>query len=141
MGYRRSRSQSTKVLVILSIVVIGVAIAAAFAGVQPLAAYKDTIIKSVISYTQTSPASIPFVQIATTENIYAAGAWFNLCVELKPTTQAKANYQYKVNLFEKGKLRDTSSVIWNQPELNVKTIKRVYFPLTREEFYAFILIS
>lgn len=61
----------------------------------------------------------------------------NIVVSLSPTNHAKAETQYVVDLYEKGKFRATSHVSWSQPELNVKTTKSVTFPLTAQEYDAY----
>jgi len=42
-------------------------------------------------------------------------------------------------LYEKGKLRATTRVSWNQPEINVSSKKLVEFPVTKEEFDAYFM--
>lgn len=69
-------------------------------------------------------------------------------VQLVPTDKTVANTNYQVDLYEKGKLRSTngfsmvgltykSGVSWNQAEVNVKTEKSVYFPLSSQEGAAY----
>ena len=58
-------------------------------------------------------------------------------MELKPTSSAIANRVYIVELYEKGKLRATSTISWNQPEINVGTVKPAVFPTTRQESEAY----
>lgn len=65
------------------------------------------------------------------------GDCYKLVVEIKPKSSAVANKDYLVELYEKGKLRATGRISWNQPELNVQTVKEIYFPLTREEGEAY----
>lgn len=60
-----------------------------------------------------------------------------LSVPLTPTDAAQSNKTYEVDLYEEGKLRDTSTVRWSAPELNVKEKKYVFFPLSREESDAY----
>ncbi len=75
--------------------------------------------------------------IAKMEDVYINMIYKSLSVELKPTNNAKANYQYTVDLFENGKWRCTSSITWNQPELNVSTVKSIDFPVTVQEMDAY----
>jgi hypothetical protein len=56
-----------------------------------------------------------------------------LAVNLKPTN-AKADTVYTVELYEKGELRGTTTVTWDQPQINVKSIQVVGFNLTQDEY-------
>ena len=81
--------------------------------------------------------------IATVQNIWVgssgwAGSDF-ICVELKPTSSAQANKVYTVDLYEMGKLRTSTKVSWNQPEINVSKMKPVRFPATKEEWDAYYM--
>lgn len=83
-----------------------------------------------------------YKKIATVERIWVSAIWVgggSLYVELKPTTSAIANKVYAVELYEKGKLRATAKVSWNQPEINVATMKPVRFQATREESEAYAM--
>lgn len=62
---------------------------------------------------------------------------YYLFVELEPTTSALADRPYLVELYEKGHLRATTTVTWNQPEINVLKAKRVLFPITTAEYDAY----
>jgi len=123
--------------------VLGIILVCAFAGIQPLSTYKDNVIQKTSAFTKMASTKIslpntPIAPIATTEVIKATlFPDYYLMVALKPTSLAKANYQYKVDLFEKGQLRATTSTEWNQPEINVKEVQWVYFPLTKNEAYAY----
>lgn len=80
---------------------------------------------------------------ATVEGISAGRDFFYggglLFVDLKPTSSTIADRVYTVELYEKGKLRATVKVSWNQPEINVSKMKPVQFPLTRAETEAYIM--
>ncbi len=80
-------------------------------------------------------------EVGKVERIYAVywfiGDCYKLVVEIKPKSSAVAGKDYLVELYEKGKLRATGRISWNQPELNVLTVKEIYFPLTREEGEAY----
>jgi hypothetical protein len=54
-------------------------------------------------------------------------------VDLTPTKYAVANKNYIVDLYENGKLRASSVVSFNQPEINVQADKFVIFPATTQE--------
>jgi hypothetical protein len=60
-----------------------------------------------------------------------------LKVELIPTKDAIANKVYTVDLYEKGRLRASTKVRWNQPQLNVSQMIPVVFQLTQDEMYAY----
>ncbi|MBM4432582.1 MAG: hypothetical protein FJ025_01100 [Chloroflexi bacterium] len=79
----------------------------------------------------------PKTNIATVEGMWES--YFHLVVQLKPTSEAIANKAYVVDLYEKGHLRDTTTVSWNQPEINVLLEKTVSFPLTEEEGNAYFM--
>jgi hypothetical protein len=80
--------------------------------------------------------------MATVENIWVASFVTPdncyICVDLKPVPSAIANKVYTVELYEKDKLRATTSVSWNQPEINVLSTKQIRFPATREEYDAYL---
>jgi hypothetical protein len=65
---------------------------------------------------------------------------FGLGVTLKPIN-AKANISYVVELYEKGKLRTTQTVTWNQPQINVGSEQTLFFGLTSDEYDAYSLAS
>jgi hypothetical protein len=82
--------------------------------------------------------------IATVKRIWVSAIWIDggsLFVELQPASSAIANKVYIVELYEKGKYRATSKVSWNQPEINVSSMKAVEFSATREESEAYSLES
>lgn len=60
-----------------------------------------------------------------------------LVVELKPTSSTQASVDYVVKLYEKGKYRDSASLIWTQAEVNVASTKYVYFWLSNTEYAAY----
>lgn len=63
---------------------------------------------------------------------------WKLWVTFKPTSDIKANTPYVVRLYENGKFREEAKISgWNQPELNVKTEKQVYFGLNKQESAAY----
>ena len=49
-----------------------------------------------------------------------------------------ANTIYTVDLYEKRKLRSSSQISWNQPEINVSTVKSVWFPSNAQEYDAYL---
>jgi hypothetical protein len=62
----------------------------------------------------------------------------DLQVNVTPTSATRAETEYVVELYEKGNLRDTSTVTWSTVELNVREEKYVYFPLTHDEVDAYM---
>jgi hypothetical protein len=86
----------------------------------------------------TSTACLSDTSVAKTTGIgKALFRSSTLAVGLAPTEHAKADARYVVDLYEKGKLRATSHVSWNQSELNVRTTKSVTFPLSAQEDAAY----
>lgn len=61
----------------------------------------------------------------------------NLSVELKPTSSAIAGYWYTVDLYERGKFRDSTMVSWNQAQINVHDPQLVFFALSQSEYNAY----
>jgi hypothetical protein len=141
---QKKHSNKTSVIIVVTAIcaVIAAFVGAAFAGVQPLATYKDNIIKSATASTSTASQPTAPMQtpaVVTVESIYACPTCGPvLVVGLTPTTLTKAGYPYKVDLFEKGKLRQTGSVMWYQPEIDNKRAKGVDFDLTEEEWKAYL---
>ncbi len=54
---------------------------------------------------------------------------------------AKANVKYIIDLYEKGKLRQRTNIIWNQPQINVRAGQTLYFRLTPDEYNAYLPAS
>lgn len=62
-----------------------------------------------------------------------------IVAKLKPTSNTIANEWYIVDLYEKGVLRESKSISWNQPELNVLKEKSVRFSSREQEFDAYFM--
>jgi hypothetical protein len=60
-----------------------------------------------------------------------------LDVELTPTNNAQAGVTYVVDLYYKGVYHASSSVEWNQPQLDVKEPQDVNFPISDKEYSAY----
>jgi hypothetical protein len=60
-----------------------------------------------------------------------------LNVTLIPTSLAIANEVYTVYLYDEGKYRDSTTVSWNQPEINVSDSVTVSFPISQTEYNAY----
>jgi hypothetical protein len=67
-------------------------------------------------------------------------AVFGLTVWVKPIN-AKANVTYVVDLFEKGKFRESQSISWNAPQINVHESQAVRFNETKDEENAYTQAS
>jgi hypothetical protein len=90
---------------------------------------------------QTSPVTnIASVEGMSVQLVAVPWAKVGLCVQLKPIN-AKVGVIYTVSLYEKGNFRTSTGITWNQPELNVGTIKQVGFPLTDDELKAYYSAS
>jgi len=60
-----------------------------------------------------------------------------LNVTLIPTALAIANEVYTVYLYDEGNYRDSTTVSWNQPEINVSDSVTVSFPISQNEYNAY----
>ena len=105
----------------------------------------DWDLKKAVQEPKYVPVSPPpkMTKIAAVQGMWVSNwVWgydYALCVELKPTGSASANKVYTVELSEKSRLRDSTTVRWNQPDINVLKAKTVYFSVTRSEFNAYLL--
>jgi len=103
-----------------------------------VAVYDWALKKATTKVAETSQKT----NVATVERIWVSAVWVSggsLYVELKPKSSAIANKAYTVELYEKGKLRETAKVSWNQPEINVSKMKPVKFSATRAESEAYAM--
>lgn len=101
----------------------------AFAEVEPFYSQASQLFNRV-------ERKIPDLAVAKAEKI-SVSFLGDLNVVLIPSSSAVADEYYEVDLFEKGELRDTKLLSWNQPEINVKKSKTVIFSLTKEEYHAY----
>jgi hypothetical protein len=152
---RKYRVGAGTVISILVVIAFLGATVSAFAGIEPVASYKDKALSFVGSQTAklgNSATNGHTAKIATVENMWVSNlgnplsiitgeeyAPYDLIVELKPTKSALPDQKYLVELYENGKYRDTAAIGWNQPELNVSKEKLVRFPIAREEFHAYYM--
>ena len=60
-----------------------------------------------------------------------------LYIDLVPSTLAVANEEYTVGLYDEGTYRDSTTVSWNQPEINVGDSAQVKFSVSQTEFNAY----
>jgi hypothetical protein len=98
------------------------------------------LLLSAISCAGTSKTNIATVQ-SISGGYCAINGMTATCinVRLMPSSSALANKVYKVDLYEKGKLRDTTTVSWNQPEINVRQEKPASFPMSQQESDAYYM--
>ena len=81
-------------------------------------------------------SSLHIGTIATAESIYWTGQAFGptgLQVTLKPTSKAKPDVQYTVDLYESGEYRATQTVSWDDTELSTFTNKDVIYSSVSED--------
>ena len=80
----------------------------------------------------------PLSNIAKVETMSAIpnGWGGSLDVELKPIN-AKANTTYIVDLYEKGNLKQSQNITWNQPQINVGEVLPLEFNLSEQEYGAY----
>ena len=101
-----------------------------------------SLLLSAISCAGTSKTNIATVQTISAGTCYSysdgGGSSNRINVILMPSSSALANKVYKVDLYEKGKLRDTTTVSWNQPEINVQTQLTVCFNISYAEYNAYL---
>jgi hypothetical protein len=92
-----------------------------------------TVVKPIITATQISTKGMN--AIASVHNISTLNGYTNayLVVLLTPQLLATADEIYQVDLYEKGIYRDTATISWNQPEINVYYDKQVKFNLSQTE--------
>lgn len=151
--YQRNHKQKGFVEQILSVILIilAVLVVLAFIGVQPLATYKNDIANKLSSFLSSKDVGnpLPILSSVATATRFQAS---NLCypplqtclyVSVKPSNAAVANKTYVVDLYEKGQLRESTTILWNQPEINILQEKQVVFHIDNDEYnaYAFKDIS
>jgi hypothetical protein len=76
-------------------------------------------------------------------SLYDIVATTNLCESCRlvvcviPSSLAQANRAYVVNLYEKGKLRDSNNISWSQPQIDMQEYGTVCFQLSEQEVDAY----
>jgi hypothetical protein len=104
----------------------------AFAGVEPFYSRASQLFNRV-------ERTIPDLAVAKVETIsIPLHLPLVLAVDIVPSSSAIADEYYDVDLYEKGELRETIQISWNQPEINVKKSKTVNFSLTKKEYDAYV---
>jgi hypothetical protein len=149
-------SDKTILFVLLPVLLIA-SVNLAYAGVEPFASGKEQILSKhqtvgepASPISQTEKPSIESISkinaepyIAKVESIYGGGYILNgltasgIIVDMIPLPAALPNKVYKVDLYEKDKIRDTKTVSWNEPELNVREEKEVAFAMSQTEAAAY----
>lgn len=79
--------------------------------------------------------------VATTESITYHMALVGddgVTVNIKPTSRAKANIVYRVDLYESGRFRMEKTTMWDESELQVSNMHQIFFALPYQELNAFI---
>ncbi len=92
-------------------------------------------IESIKKMFTSSPATIENIGLG----IYPVstpvpGTAKGIIVSIAPTGAVWAGKEYKVDLVENRKIKGTANVSWSQPEINVRRIKEVHFPLSDIEY-------
>jgi hypothetical protein len=81
-------------------------------------------------------------KIATLYRITVLPDYNHLAVSVKPTTSARAEYTYQVDLYEAGgRRRASATVVWNQIQLNAQELQSVYFSLSSQEVNAYTTLT
>jgi len=62
---------------------------------------------------------------------------YSINVNIKPDKSAIAGETYKMDLYDEGKLRDSTNFSFTQPEINVEAIETISFSATIEEYNAY----
>ena len=95
----------------------------------------------VITFTACASGSIAnTVGITAPGFLYDGGHPGSLAVTLKPVS-AVADVEYRVVLYKKGVQKDEDYVYWDADEINVKTVKTLYFPLSDSEYSAYSIMT
>ena len=131
--HRFKRLRLRGMIAMLIVLILITAIILAFVGVTPFCTAKDTIV-NWFNHADGGIATVEHMWVSNIGFVYH----YSLNIDLKPTTSALANQSYLVELYEKGLLRDTTTVKWNQPEINVSKSKTVYFGITGAEYDAYL---
>jgi hypothetical protein len=127
---KRARSSVCAEMKIFSILITTIVIASMFVS-------SCSVISSITSKINSGGKS----GVATIGKISIDAVWSNnggyIDVPLTPTKSALADIIYTVQLYENSNLRATSTVSWNQPQINVATEMIVQFPCSYVEWQAY----
>jgi hypothetical protein len=80
-------------------------------------------------------------RIATLDRIMVNSDSNLLIVTVKPTSSVQADYTYVVDLYERGGLRASGSVVWNRVQANVQEAQPVYFPISSQEADEYAMVT
>jgi hypothetical protein len=111
-----------KALAILAVVVMGVVGSIASLGVDSAGVGSDS------------------GKIGSACNMVATSSLCENCrlvVCVMPLSSAKASHPYVVNLYEKGKLRDSSTISWSESQIEMREYATVCFHLSDAEVDAY----
>jgi len=78
--------------------------------------------------------AIAIVQNMSVVNDYVTGNGYVLDLSLTPTSLAIANTQYTVSLYDEGTYRDSTTLSWDQNDLNINYSTDITFPISENEY-------
>lgn len=100
----------------------------------------DTVSNPTSALTSTPVSAPALSNIAEVESVSVSLVTGGLDAVLKPIN-AKANTNYEVDLYEKGNLRQSENITWNEPQINVGTTQMIFFGLSTQEYNAYLTAS
>jgi hypothetical protein len=80
-------------------------------------------------------------KIATLDQIMVNSDSNSLVVSVRPTSSVQAGYTYTVDLYERGGLKASGTVVWNQVQANVQQAQSVSFPISSQEADAYAMLT
>jgi hypothetical protein len=92
---------------------------------------------TTLKTTSASPNAIATIQSMGVGYDFTNNGSPILQINLVPTTLAIANREYTVELYDKGNYRASTTVSWNQPEINVGDSAQVKFSVSQTEYSAY----
>ena len=150
---RESLSAIEIIFLLIAVLVIG-STTLAYSDVEPFATAKDQLLSELQTLgIPINPAANTTTNVERKSPIEAIKKMFtsspatiesigladkSIIVSISPTEAVWADKQYKVDLVENRKIRGTANVSWSQPEINVKRIKVVHFPLSDTEYDSYL---
>lgn len=129
-NYGTNRHSTRNAILVIFCLVIASMTTAAFKGISPFGNWKASIenfINNDNGIASVSNLQVPYI------------SWgYTIQADLTPTDKAVPNTTYLVQLWEKNTIRDTETIRWSLPEINVKTTKSIYFPCSYQEYQAYV---
>ena len=111
---------------------LGLVLILAFAGLQPFAGYKDALITRAGAIWGTNGGLIPG-DIATVESKGFYLGSYDIWFTLRPQS-AVPGVSYVMELYERGRLRDTKLIRFSDDEVRLGRVKEVTFQLEEADF-------